>query len=141
MKHTIESNMQAEFIKCIQSFKIAGDRINNCAVDLCVADISILGYKHWMGLPPKGVAEIFYHNSSKACSEFVDQVKARQAGQNLLQSVPGVVQEQLDVLEEAKNLALASSEVFKVFIKYLSIREDFLSVWHYRQKNNVFKKI
>jgi hypothetical protein len=68
-------------------------------------------------------------------------VNARQTGQILLQSVPGVVQEQIDVLEEAKKLALASSEIFKVFIKYLSIREDFLSVWHYRQKNNVFKKI
>ncbi len=133
MRHTVESTMQAEFIKSVQSFKIAGDRINNCAVDLCVADIYILGYEFWMGLTPTGVAKIFHHNSFKACGEFVDQVNARQAGQKLLQSVPGVVQEQLDVLEEAKNLALASSEVFKVFIQYLLIREEFLSVWHHRQ--------
>ena len=102
-----------------------------CAVDLCVADISILGV-----LSLRKVFEIPTIHTRHAVN-----LQVNQAGQNLLQSVPGVVQEQLDVLEEAKNLALASSEVFKVFIKYLSIREDFLSVWHYRQKNNVFKRI
>jgi hypothetical protein len=115
--------MQTEVLQKVESLRRDGNKTNNCAVDLCLNDINTYGYGDWLLWDSLDVASMFSEMTDDAVKDLLDEINSQQAGQTLIDEVLGVEQDRIDTLEESKKLALASSQMFKVLVKYVSIHE------------------
>ena len=103
--------------------RMDGNTTNNAAVDLCVHDIQAYGWREWLMWDAVDVANMFSEMTDDAVEELVLTISSKQAGQVLIEEVLGAEQDRIDVLEESKKLAVASAQMFKVLVKYVSIHE------------------
>ena len=100
-----------------------GDTTNNAAVDLCVHAIQAYGWRDWLMWDMHDVTSMFSEMTDDAVEELILTINSKQAGQVLIDEVLGAEQDRIDVLEESKKLAMASAQMFKVLVKYVSIHE------------------
>ena len=114
---------QQDAIERIEAMRMDGNTTNNAAVDLCVHDIQAYGWRDWLMWDMHDVTSMFSEMTDVAVEELILTINSKQAGQVLIDEVLGAEQDRIDVLEESKKLAMASAQMFKVLVKYVSIHE------------------
>jgi len=114
-----------EAIKTILVYQADDCIVTECAVNMCLIDVTTYGVDMWATWSPIVVVDIFRKTAEEVLVEIMDEVESRSAGEDIIDEMLGSIQtERIDYKKALTGMKDGAIRYFDALSLYVEIHEE-----------------
>ena len=113
-----------EAIKTIIKYQVDECLVTECAVNMCLIDVTTYGVDQWVTWPSVVVVDIFRNTADDLLGEIMNEVESRSAGEDIIDEMLGTIQaERIDYKKALTGMKDGAIRYFDALSLYVEIHE------------------
>lgn len=125
-----------EAIKTIIKYQVDDCLVADCAVNMCLIDVTTYGVDQWVTWSSVVVADIFRNTAEEVLSDIMSEVESRSAGEDIIDEMLGSVQtERIDYKKALTGMKDGAIRYFDALSLYVEIHEKVKEKYYLTAKN------